>query len=143
MAERFLIRNYGPSRNLEDGKGSYVFIERDRVRATSDPELAKVLASYPQVHVTDRGEDLPVSQPPVSAPLLNPESENDEDEAKDEAGNEEEIKDIKEDDDEEDVIDYDSLTVSDLREIAQERGLATTRLKKAELVKVLQDDDAS
>jgi len=124
MAERFIIRNYGPSRNLKDGKGSYIFIERDRVRATSDPNMAKLFATYPQIHVTDRGEEFGrpaiLPQPPVG-----PEPpEDDDDKVKDKV-------DQGEDQVEEAVaIDYETLRVSDLQEIATERELAKLTNRK-------------
>ena len=46
------------------------------------------------------------------------------------------------DDDEETDIDYNMLTVAQLKEIANERGLVTTRMRKAEIIDFLKEDDS-
>jgi len=139
MAERFLIRNYGPSRNLEDGKGSYIFLERDRVRSTSDPEMAKLMSTYPEIHVTDRGvEAFPA--PILPAPPQGPEPPKEDDDEVVEVV--EESKEV-EDDEEHGEVDYTELTVADLREIAYERDIDTKGLLKADLIQALQEDDAT
>ena len=136
MSERFLIRNYGPSRNLPDGHGSYIFIEHERVRSTSDPELAKLFTTYPQIHVTDRGEEA-FPAPVLPEPPVGPEPPEDEDEAEDE--DEDEVEDEVEDE----AADYSDLAVKDLREIAQERDIPIVGLLKADLIRTLQENDAA
>lgn len=118
--ERFVIRNYGPSRNLPDGHGSYIFLEKDRIRGTSDPELAKLFATYPEITVTDRGVTFngpPAIQPPEGPP---PPIEPD------------------------DIIvavSYDVLDKSELQVLAKARGIPTAHVSRLDLITALQTAD--
>jgi len=118
--ERFVIRNYGPSRNLPDGHGSYIFIEKDRIRGTSDPVLAKLFATYPQINVTDRGVTFtgpPAIQPPEGPP---PPIEPD---------------DIVK------AVSYDALDKSELQVLAKARGIPTAHVSRLDLITALQTAD--
>lgn len=124
--ERFVIRNYGPSRNLPDGRGSYIFIERDRVRGTSDPELAKLFATYPEIHVADRGED--VAPPFVPSAPPGPPPPPDQDDEKPE--------------EDEQKKSYEALTKRDLLGMAKLRGIPTSGLRRDDLIVALKKMDS-
>jgi len=141
--QRFVIRNYGSSRNLPDGHGSYIFIERNGVQGTDDEEMAKLFATYPDIHVAERGNNLSIllpTPPEGPAPQVEPpdeppdEDEQGEDETEDEQGESE--------GEDEDATDYEALRVSDLQEIAKDREIPIANLRKPELIEALQKDDA-
>jgi len=118
--ERFVIRNYGPSRNLPDGHGSYIFIEKDRIRGTSDPVLAKLFAGYSEITVTDRGDvikGLPAIHPPEGPPPpIDP-------------------------DDIIVAVSYDALDKSELQVLAKARGIPTAHVSRLDLITALQTAD--
>ena len=168
--ERFVMRNYGPSRNLPDGHGSYIFMERGAVRGISDPAMAKLFDSYPDVHVQERGHNivgppLPQGPPPpqekedvVEKPSYDALSKRDlRDMAKlrkiDVAGlNRDDLivalnaADGLEQEEAESAaqepIDYSTLSYKDLQEIAKEREIRFTGIKKDDLIAALQTWDA-
>lgn len=166
--ERFVIRNYGPSRNLPDGHGSYIFMERDRTRPTSDPKMAALFSTYPEVSVTERGEnfvDPHQAQVPFVAPPVEPEEivkkPTYDDLTKRDLIGMAKLRDIstsgftrddliealrakdKSDADPEikSDIDYEVLGYKDLKEIAKERGIRSVGVSKALLIELLQEDD--
>ncbi len=142
--DRYVIRNYGSSRNLPDGKGSYVFMERDSARETNDEELAKLFASYPEVHVAERGGDA-LPAPPVSVPPVGPSPPGDEDEEPEDGdqidSGEDGASQGEDENDQAAEVDYSSLLVADLLTIATERNIKTTGLLKADLVEALIQSD--
>lgn len=138
--DRYIIRNYGSSRNLPDGRGSYIFMERESARETNDEELAKLFAAYPDVHVADRGGATVVAAPPAPPegplpPAEEPEDNDDQSEDNDNQGEEPEGEQGEEND-------YSDLLVADLQEIAEERSIPITGLLKADLVEALLQNDA-
>lgn len=121
--DRFLIRNYGPTRNLPDGHGSYIFLEHDRVRPTNDEKMAKLFDTYPDVHVTDYGEDIgriQLPQPPVGPPP--PEDPEDK-----------EVVEVP--------LEYEALGKRDLRDMCKLRGIPITGLHRDELIVALKAKD--
>ena len=118
--ERFVIRNYGPSRNLPDGHGSYIFIEKDRIRGTSDPVLAKLFAGYSEITVTDRGVTFtgpPAIHPPEGPPPpIEP-------------------------DDVIEAVSYDALDKREVQDLAKARGIPTAHVSRLDLIAALQTAD--
>lgn len=139
MGERYVIRNYGPSRNLP-WKRSYIYIERDGVRGTDDLAMAEEFARFPQITVSERGarEIKPPGQatgPPV--PDAPPPIDKDETEITESPESVEgsETVDVAM------AIDYSLLLVKDLREICEERDISTEGLLKQDLIAALEDHD--
>lgn len=132
---RFVIRNYGSSRNLPDGHGSYIFMERDSARETEDEALAELFASYPDVHVSGR-EDVAVAVAPLPPPEGPPPLEGPPDEQEDDDDQDEDVQ------EEDEAVDYSALFLVDLQEIAKERDIKTAGLKKSDLVEALLNSDA-
>ena len=121
--ERFEIMNCGHTRNFLDGHGSYLFIESRRIRYTSDPELAKLLATNPRVSVTDRKtgkavKGLPANPPPVMPPKGPPPP--------------------IEADDEIEAISYDALDKREVRDIAKKRGIPTAHVRRRDMITALE-----
>jgi len=120
--ERFEIMNCGHTRNFLDGHGSYLFIESRRMRYTSDPELAKLLATYPRVSVTDLKNGkavtgLPAIQPPQGPdPPIEP-------------------------DDVVEAVSYDAMDKSGLQVLAKARGIPTAHVSRLDLIAALQTAD--
>lgn len=117
--ERFEIRNCGRSQNLKDGHGSYLFLERNGIRYTSDPELAKLLATNPMVSVTDLKKGKAVKgefaiQPPQGPPPpIDP-------------------------DDVVEAVSYDALDKRGVRDLAKKRGIPTAHVSRLDMVKALE-----
>ena len=120
--ERFEIRNCGPSRNFLDGHGSYLFIESRRLRYTSDPELAKLLATNPRVSVTDLKGGKAVTGPPAIQPPQGPPPP-------------------VEDDDKIVEVSYESLCKTDIQVLAKNRGIPTNHVPRLDLIAALEVAD--
>lgn len=146
--ERFIIRNYGTSRNLPDGHGSYIFLEHDAARPTNDEDMAKLFNTYPDVQVAERdGKLVGLPEPVVFAappegpapPKEPPDEGEDEDkgdqgEAKGALSEDEQVEEVK-------AIEYKTLLLGDLQEIAKEREIPTSGVLKADLIVALQEYD--
>lgn len=135
--DAFVIRNYGSSRNLPDGHGSYIFMERDSVRETNDEAMAKLFATYPDVLVSRRNEDLVNAFPAPPEGPPPPVEEDDENEQ----GENEQGEDPAAVVDESTETDYGSMLLVDLQEIAKDRNIAISGVKKADLVVLLEEYD--
>jgi len=149
--ERFVIRNYGTSRNLPDGHGSYIFLEHDAARPTNDEDMAKLFATYPDVEVKERDgklvglpEPVVFAKPPEGpAPPDEPPDRGDiqgkeeDEQGKDDQNEDSEVESTAD-------IEYETLLLGDLQEIAKERDppVPTSGVKKADLVVALQEWDA-
>lgn len=149
--ERFIIRNYGTSRNLPDGHGSYIFLEHDAARPTDDEDMAKLFATYPDVEVAERdGKLVGLPEPAVYAqPPEGPLPPEDEDDQGENEDNQDEVKEeeaLNEDGHNEEVkaIEYTTLLLGDLQEIAKDRDppVPTSGVLKADLIVALQEWDA-
>jgi len=168
--ERFVIRNYGPSRNLPDGHGSYIFMERDGVRGTSNEEMAKLFKTYPEVAVSERGSNF-VGNPPPQGPPPPVDSDDVIKKSTYEDLDKRSLQDMAKlrkipvaglsrieliealylkDDSEKAVeteaevkvdIDYQVLGYKDLQEIAKERGIRSVGVSQKLLIELLQEDD--
>lgn len=122
--ERFEIMNCGHTRNFPDGHGSFLFIEGSRIRYTSDPELAKLLAVYPRVSVTDRKmgkavTGLPANPLPVVQPPKGPDPP-------------------VEDDDEVEAVSYESLDKREVQDMAKSRGIPTAHVRRRDMITALE-----
>lgn len=108
--KRFVIRNYGATRQLPF-KGQNIFIANEEVKETDDEEMARALAEYDFITMTDRGTEEKVH--PVEEPeddiSLEPVAEE---------------------------IDYADMTLPELRELAKARPEMNTKglRKKADFI---------
>ena len=125
---RFVIRNYGPTRQVQY-KDQQVIIANDKVIETDDMELVAILQNYKAIHVTDRCPETPgPSLPPVS--LIE-----DEPEVVDElvqTAEEIEAAGIAEE------IAYSDMKLPELQALGKDRQIKVSGLKKAELIKALE-----
>lgn len=107
--KRFVIRNYGPSRQVHY-KGIGHCLSNDQSIETNDAKMAAAFAEEEQIHVTDRGEEI--------GTVSEQESKQQETQA--------EIADGE--------ISYDELTVKELRALCEDRSLKCVKLKKASMI---------
>lgn len=114
--KRFVIRNYGPSRQFQMGPNQ-ICLAHDHAIETDDEDLAKDLGGEDSVHVVDRG--------PQTVQVVkdnpNPDSDPDPDP---------------------DAVSYTEMTVPELRDLAKDRQLDVKKLKKDEIIAVLEEYDA-
>lgn len=146
---RFLIRNYGPSRQIAY-KGQQICLSRDQCIETDDSRIAAVLGAEKQVHVTDHGVEAAAPVPPEkqegedrTVTVDDAEAVHDEkfpDEDVQEQHIQEEQQPVLSND--ADEIAYADMNVKELRVLAKDRQIETSDLKKADLIKALEDYDA-
>jgi len=148
---RFIIRNYGPSRQIPY-KGQSICLSNDQCIETDDAKMAGVLGFTDSIHVTDRGLD--AASPAVSdssgtkkdrkvtvddAEAVYAENFSDKDVRKPHIQLAEPP--IQEEDIDE--IGYADMTVRELRALAEDRQIKTSGLRKGELIEALEAyDDA-
>lgn len=116
---RFIIRNYGPPQQIPY-KGQQITLLRDGVLETDDASLALVLRAVSDMYVTDRGQEF------TSRSASKAEST----EAKQEAAQDSE------------GLSYEEMTLKELRALAKDRSIDSSKSKKAELIRALQLYDA-
>ena len=117
--KRFVIRNYGPSLQIPY-KNKGICLSNDQCFETNDEELVEFLKSdeqFKNVHVADRGSELAQSSSPEAEETAVAVIESDE-------------------------IEYDDMTVVELKELCNDRDIKTGKLKKGELIEVLEAYDA-
>ena len=111
---KYIIRNYGPSAQIPY-KDKSITITSDVVIETDDPELVSAASSIPNIHVTTRPGAKAVAPPKVEEPISS------------------ETEGVAEE-----PVDFESMTVAALKELAVEKGIELpTRVKKAEIVELL------
>lgn len=112
--KRFVIRNYGPSRQFPY-KDQHIPISNDCAIETDDKEEAAFFKKQKALTVTDRGSEL--------APSLSVEPET---HKESEVSNE---------------ISYGDMTVKELQVLVKDREMKASGLNKAELIQALEDYD--
>jgi len=161
---RFLIRNYGASRHLHH-KGKITLIVSDGAIETDDVDFIASISHEKKLHIIDRGPEYGGRVTPEPKPELvqldgngesivdnpeaiyqenHPESVEDEDVCKDSKNSElgsSEVED-SENQEQEEIEDYDDLTVVELKVIAKDRSIETKGLLKAEIVEALEKYDS-
>ncbi len=116
--KRFVIRNYGPSRQVPY-KGQSVCLSNDQCVETDNEEMADVFREEERITVTDRGEEL--------AKVPNSSAE------------EPKEKKVVVDPNE---LSYDDMSLDELRTLAKDRGVAKAgKLKIGGLIEALEDYD--
>lgn len=119
--KRFVIRNYGPTRQLSY-KAQQICITNDCAIETDDAEMAYALEQHGQITVTDRGtdvgEDFDAHKAPPEA-AVNPG-----------------VEDI-------DEISYEDMNWKEILALAKDRQIKTYGLKKPELIRALQEYDTA
>ena len=146
---RFVIRNYGPSRQIPY-KGQQICLSNDQCKETDDAEMAAALGKADLIHVTDRGIEAAAPVPPDKrkekkrkvtiddAKAVHDEKFPDEDtQQQTTQGTQQPAS--SEDTDE---IAYADMTVKELQVLAKDRQLKTSGVRKAELIKALEAYDA-
>lgn len=128
---RFIVRNYGPTRQVQY-KNLQVIIANDKVIETDDIELVAVLQNYTAIHVTDRRPETPgPCLPPVVLIKDEPEVVDETVQTAEEleaTGTVEEIA-------------YSDMKMPELQALGKDRQLKVSGLKKAELIKALEEYD--
>lgn len=114
--KRFVIRNYGPSRQFPY-KDQHIPIANDCAIETDDEELAVFFKKQEALTVTDRGSELA-----PSLPVDEPETS-------------------KEVTEETEEIAYNDMLLKELQVLAKDREIKTSGLNKAELIQALEDYD--
>jgi len=153
---RFIIRNYGPSRQIPY-KGQSICLSNDQCIETDDAEMAETLGSEKSIHVTDRGVEAAASvQVDKSdgkkrnvtvddAKAVHREKFPDDDE--DSQAQEQVPQDTEQPlpDDAMEYIDYSDLTVKELRELIEDRRIEVDDgyVKKEKLIELLEDYDSA
>lgn len=142
---RFVIRNYGTSKQVPY-KGQSITFLHDQAIETDDEDEARALAGQDRAHLTDRGLDAVALEPPevpdkkkerkVTVDKEPVPKEDPEDVQKKEPEPEAPSKDTG------DEIPYDEMTVVELKVLAKDRQLSTSGLLKAELIRALKDYDS-
>lgn len=156
---RFVIRNYGPSRQIPY-KGRSICLSNDQCIETDDVDMATVLGEEKLITVTDRGVEFAVPAVPETtttnenrqvtiddAEAVHAENFPDEDE--DSQTQEQETQDAEQPlpDDAMEYIDYNDLTVKELRVLCEDRQIEVDNskgyVKKDELIGLLEDYDSA
>lgn len=148
---RFVIRNYGPSRQIPY-KGQQICMGRDQAIETDDEKMVVALGKADEIHVTDRGVEAAVPVIPEepngkkerevtvdNAEAVHDENFPDEDDRQQPT---QEDQQPAPDGDAEDEIPYANMTVKELQVLAKDREIKTSGLNKAELIQALEDYDA-
>lgn len=149
---RFLIRNYGPSRQIPY-KGQNLCFYRDQAIETDNEEMVAVLGKDKLMHVTDRGVEFAAPVIPEKrkkkerkvtvddAEAVHDENFPDEDERQQPTQQTQENQQPVSSDDINE-IDYADMTVRELMVLAKDRQLKYSGVKKADLIQSLLDYDA-
>jgi len=153
---RFVIRNYGPSRQIPY-KGMSICLSNDQCIETDDADMAATFSSEKSIHVTDRGIEAAASvQVDKSdgkkrsvtvddAEAVHREDFPDDDE--DSQTQEQVTQDTEQPlpDDAMEYIDYNDLTVKELRELIEDRRIEVDDgyVKKEKLIELLEDYDSA
>jgi hypothetical protein len=155
MSKRFVIRNYGQTRSI----GGHLLV-RDKVIETDDEDLANIMRSQPEVHVTENTGAEPqvtgVPLPPIESEESSEESlENTRDNNVPEPGavitpppdEENEVEDEVEYEEENFdngrivEVGYEDLKVIELKEILRDRQLSTKGNKKELVERLIKNDE--
>ena len=151
---RFIIRNYGPSRQF-DYEGHQICLSNDQCIETDDEEMAAVLGDNELIHVTDRGVEASDISPQElvkgkedrqvtvdDAEAVHDERFPDED-AQEQQSQEDQQTDSDEFVDESGEISYDDMTVPELRDLCEDRSIEFPKgyVKRADLIEALVDYD--
>jgi len=113
--KRFVVRNYGPSRQLPVG-GQQVCVVNDGIIETDNEAEAAALGAFEQITVTDRGSGIA----PTSSPDANHEEKHEE--------NHDDSVDEPEDES------YEDMNLDELQAIAKDREIPTAGLDEAQLI---------
>lgn len=142
---RFVIRNYGVSRQVSY-KGQQITFLHDQAIETDDEDEAGTLTAQDRAHLTDRGLD--------AVALVPPEVPDEKKERKVTVDKEpvprEDPEDVQKKEPEPEVVPeetgdeiaYEEMTVPELRVLAKDRQLSISGLLKAEIIETLQDYDS-
>jgi len=149
---RFVIRNYGPSRQLSYKRQQFC-LSNDQCIETDDADLASALGKNNAITVTDRGEE--AAAPVVfkerkdrerkvtvdDAEVVYAENHQDGDKTRQKQDKAQTAKNTISGDDE---LCYEDLTIKELRELAEDRLLEIPEgcVKKAHLIELLEEYDA-
>ena len=111
--KRFVIRNYGPSRQFPY-KDQHILISNDCAIETDSEEEADFFRKQQALAVTDRIGSESASSPPVDEPEILEESEE---------------------------ISYEEMKVKELQILMKDRELKTSGLNKEKLIQALEEYD--
>lgn len=113
---KYIIRNYGDPTQVTSKEGKPIAIAHDGVIETDDPELVSAASSIPGMHVTTRPGVKVIAPPPKTEELPSSETEGSTEEP----------------------VDFESMTVVVLKELAAEKGIELPiRILKADLIELL------
>lgn len=130
MAKRFIVRNYGPTRQIQYKK-QQIIIANDKVIETDDMGLVAVLQNYKAIHITDRNPETPgPSLPPVV--LID-----DEPRTVDGVVQPEELEAPVAAEE----IAYSEMKMKELQALGKDRQLKVSGLSKTELIEALENYD--
>jgi len=115
--KRFVIRNYGPTRQFPY-KDRQIFIANDSAIETDDAKEAVFFKEQEAVHVTDRGSEVTSLTPSVEEPETSEEVTEETEE-----------------------IAYSDMLLKELQVLAKDREIKTSGLNKAELIQALEEYD--
>lgn len=141
--KRFVIRNYGPSRQIPFGSQQICF-SRDTAIETDDEKLVEAMRSHKAIHVTDRGIQVNVAPEPKLEieSELRPDSIVDSPEAlHNESSSETVDTNSSVTLDEVTEAPYQSLDPSELRTIAKDRRVWVRGMSKEQMVEALKKYD--
>lgn len=145
---RFVIRNYGPSRQVAY-KAQQICLSNDQCIETDDAKMADVLGAEESIHVTDRGVEAATYVSPENrakkdrkvtvddAEAVHDEKFPDEDVPEQQTQETQEI--VSDEDANE--LSYDDMFVPELQALCKDRSIKTSRLKKGALIEALEDYD--
>jgi len=130
--KRFVIRNYGPSRQFpfED---QAICISNDQAIETDDEQIAEALKKHNAVHVTDRGVRELTEQKTIEQKVNSKNDSPSDDTIIEDVDGTENVYEIQ----------YNDMTVSELKELAKDRDIKTSGLRKQDLIGALEAYDVS
>jgi hypothetical protein len=148
--KRFVIRNYGPSRQLRYKKYS-ICIANDSVIETNDENMVKAMTKHENIHVTDRGSEVVAATDPIEefgdevqrkCTVDNPEALYkeqfpDPDGDGNETSVDSDVSEALSDDD----ISYDDMRAPELKALAKNRGVYSKGMRKGEIIEALESYD--
>jgi len=153
---RFVIRNYGPSRQIPYN-GQSICLSNDQCIETDDADMAETFGSEKSIHVTDRGVEAatPVQIDKSESKKRNVTVDDAEavhrekfpDDDEDSQAQEQVPQDTEQPlpNDAMEYIDYNDLTVKELRELIEDRRIEVDDgyVKKEKLIELLEDYDSA
>ena len=143
---RFVIRNYGPSRQVAY-EGQQICLSNDQCIETDDTEMAAVLGEENSIHVTDRGAEAASFVLPEEPVEKEKKVTVDDVEALHAANHpDEDSQKVASDKAEETIVEseeltYDDLTMPELKSIAKDRVIEVKGLKIGGLIEALEAYD--